>query len=887
MKNSLLLVAWFSFSYAAFAAETGENASRVCRQNAAFFSGAESTGEIKYAPDRKVDISHLALDVTPDFEKRTVRGEVTLTFKPIAKPLDELRLDGVDLTVAEVSSTAKIKAYQNTGKEIVVTFVEPILAGRETRLTVRYSAQPREGLYFRVPSNGYRREDMHLWSQGESAEARQWFPCYDYPNAKFTSEVTCRVPEGMMVLSNGRQISAEKDAATGLVAVHWKQELPHANYLITLIAGYFEKLEDKHGDLPLRFYTPPSDAKQAALTFADTKPAMEFFEKEIGVPFPWAQYGQVVVRDFTWGGMENTSLTTLTEWTLHTPETENITTSEGLVAHELAHQWFGDLVTCKDWSHVWLNEGFATYYAAIEGGHRHGRDFFLYEMHNVAQGIIGDTSAPKPIVFRGYKSSFEQFDNRAYGKGAWVLHMLRSELGEELFRRCVKTHLERHRFGNVVTEDFRAVIEELSGRSYDEFFDQWLYHAHFPELEVNYSWDEKTKLARVTVRQQHKTSELVRVFRFPLLLRFKMKDGMSIDHRVEVKEKEEDFYVPLAGAPEIVRIDPEVALLAKIVFKPAPAMLHAQLADQSDAIGRVLAAEELGEKHDDETVSKLKAALNDDAFFGVRIKAAASLKKIHTEAALEALAASRKQPDARVRNAVVGDLGGFFHPRALAALQQSLATEKNPAIIATAIRGLGAYHQPAVKETLLKFLHADSFRNQLAEAAIAAMRAQDDTGYLAPLREVLARGEDAFSSRDFGHGLDALAYLDRNEKSRDSVREFLTGFINHKRERLQLGAMHALGLLEDPKAIPLLETFKSMPKETPQHEEADKAIAALRAVNKPNDNLKDLRTEVLDLQKANRELKKDFEDFKKRVEAADKKGLEKKPDKSDSLNQPP
>lgn len=878
MKSFLrfLAGAFFSCAVASVAAESNE--ALLCRQSAAFFSGAESSGESKYAPDRRVEISHLALDVTPDFEKRTVRGEVTLTFKPIAKPLDELRLDGVDLDVAAVLSTAKIKAHQNTGREIVVTFAEPVPPGRETKLTIRYTAQPVQGLYFRVPSNGYRREEMHLWSQGEMTEARHWFPCYDYPNAKFTSEIICRVPEGMTVLSNGRRVSSEKDPATGLLAVRWSQEKPHSNYLITLVAGYFDTLEDTHRDVPLRFYTTPADSKQAALTFAETKPAMEFFEKETGVPFAWAQYGQVVVRDFTWGGMENTTLTTLTESTLHTPETENITTSESLVAHELAHQWFGDLVTCKDWSHTWLNEGFATYYAMLLAGHRHGRDELLYQLHGTAQGILGDTSAPRPIVFRRYKEPVEQFDNRTYGKGAWVLQMLRSELGEDLYRRCIQTYLERHKFQNVVTDDLRAVVEELSGRSFDEFFDQWLYRAHFPELEVNYSWDEKTRLAKVSVRQQQKTGDLVPVFRFPLTLRFKMKDGAVVDHRVEVREKDEDFYVPLKQAPEVVRIDPELALLAKITFKPAPAMLHAQLADASDAIGRVIAAEELGEKNEDATIAKLKEALNGDAFYGVRIKAAASLLKIHSDGALEALVASVQQPDARVRNAVVGDIAGFFHPRAFESLRQTLETEKNPAILATALRGLGPYHQPAVRELLLSRLQTKSFRNQIAVAVIEAMRTQDDAGHIAPLREVLSKDADAFSSRDFGRVLDALASLDRNEKPRDDVRDFLTGFVNHKRERIQLGAMHALGVLEDPKAIPLLETFANAAKETPQREEAEKAVAAVRAANRPNDNLKDLRQEFLDLQKAGRELKKEFEDFKKRVEAGEKKEPEKEPD---------
>jgi aminopeptidase N len=259
----------------------------------------------------------------------------------------------------------------------------------------------------------------------------------------------------------------------------------------------------------------------------------------------------------------------------------------------------------------------------------------------------------------------------------------------------------------------------------------------------------------------------------------------------------------------------------------------------------------------------------------VRIEASASLRKIHSDAALEALIGSVAQPDARVRNAVAGDIAGFFHPRAREALSNILGSEKNPAIVATAVRGLGAYHGPGVRETLLGFLRTSSFRDEIAVAAIAAMRAQDDTAYLAPLREALSRPEAGFSSRDFGQGLDAFAYLGRNEKAKDPLREFLAGFINHKRERIQTGAMKALGTLEDPKAISLLETFAVMPKETPQRQEADKAIAALRAVNRPGDNLKDLRQEVLELRRAKDDLKKELDDLKKRVEAASARETEK------------
>src|SRR5437016_138017 len=300
----------------------------------------------------------------------------------------------------------------------------------------------------------------------------------------------------------------------------------------------------------------------------------------------------------------------------------------------------------------------------------------LYELYQRARNIAGIPNDTNAIVRRTYDSPREMFSYLAYPKGGWVLHMLRSQLGEDLYRRCIKTYLERHQFDNVVTEDLRAVIEELSGRSYDQFFDQWLYHAHHPELEVNYSWDEKNKLAKVTLKQTQSLSENVLLFHFPLAIRFKGKFG-AMDRQVQVKDKEEDFYFPLPEAPQIVRLDPEYTLLAKIKFETPNPMLDAQLADKDDAIGRLLAIEQLSAKEE-------------------------------------------------------------------------------------------------VQEALLKFLNAASYRNELADAAIAGLRSQDDPASIAPLIDTLSEREADFTSRGFGQGLTTLAYLARNEEKKDRVREFLT-----------------------------------------------------------------------------------------------------------------
>ena len=227
-----------------------------CRQ-AHGFAPIDASDHRKYAPDRKVDILNLALDVTPDFKARSIQGKATLTFKPIAKALSELELDAVDLTVESVTSSETVQAFQATDQKLIVTFAAPLRADQETSVTIVYSAHPRKGLYFRTPEMGYKGGDTHLFTQGEATEARHWYPCFDSPNEKFTSEITCRAPEGMVVRSNGRLISETKDAG-GLMATHWRQDKPHVNYLMSLVAGYFKQVEDVYRDIPLAFFTPPS-----------------------------------------------------------------------------------------------------------------------------------------------------------------------------------------------------------------------------------------------------------------------------------------------------------------------------------------------------------------------------------------------------------------------------------------------------------------------------------------------------------------------------------------------------------------------------------------------------------------------------------------------------
>ena len=825
------------------------------------------TAERQYAPDRKADILHVTIDVTPDFKQRTVAGTTTIRFAPIAEPLTELRLDAVDLDVSSVTSDAKIEGYDATDEAITVTFDPAIRPKVETEIKIVYEAEPKRGLYFRTPEMGYPEGDTHLFTQGESHLAPHWYPNYDYPNEQSTTEVICRVPQDMTVVSNGRLVSEQMDSAGGLKVVTWRQDKPHVNYLVALVAGQLKKIESTYRDIPIAFYTPASLIEYAENSFEGTADMLGFLEKEIGVPYPWNKYDQAVVCDFVAGGMENTTLTILTEGTLHTNETETIRSSQGLVAHELVHQWFGDYVTCKDWSHLWLNEGFAVYYEKLYDGHKNGRDAMLYNLYRISHGVLRDRSEHKPIVTRSYGHAGEQFDYRAYQKGGWVLHMLRTELGAPMFRKCVKTYLERHALTSVVTEDFRSVIEELTGRSYDRFFDQWIFHGRHPDLKINYEWSQKDELAKISVEQTHKVTDKVMLFHFRTKVRFVI-DGKVHDREIPVDSKQHDFYFRLPGKPEIVRFDPEYGLLANVTFnKPSP-LLYAQLKNKEDVVGRLKAVDALAKKKDKKTVAELKKALNNDPFHGVRQRASAALGEIHTDEAFGALADSLDQPDARVRHDVVRRIGNFYRPESLELTRKVLRTEKNPAILEGAIRNLGRYHHKKTRRLLLKYLKSRSFRNELSSAAVEAIRMLDEPFFVEPLRQILTDREREFRSRDFARALETLARISRNEENKTKVREFLIGYVNHRKDAIQAGAIRALGALGDTRAIPVLDTFSSDNPDDRIERAAERALKDLRDRKElvPNEIIQ-LRETVDKLRKETDKLKDDLDDIKKRLEA--------------------
>ncbi len=829
-----------------------------------FAPGGESAR--RYAPDRKADFTHLRIDVTPDFKERSIIASTKITFTPIGLPLEELRLDAEDLRVVSVTSRVALKDYQATDHAIVIRFDPPLPVGAEQAVTIDYKAYPENGLFFRTPELGYKPEETHLYTQGETIGERHWYPMLDAPNDKLTTEIVCRVPAGMEVFANGHQTGIETNSATGLVAHRWVQDKPHANYLVCLVAGYFKLIEDKQGDVPLAFIVPPDELPYAANSFRHTKDMMAFFEKETGQAYPWDKYFQAVVRDFQAGGMENTSLTVLTDRTFFDDASETIRSSESLVAHELAHQWFGDLVTCKDWSHLWLNEGFATYYDALFVGSFHGRDEFRYAMLNKARALVGQTNNTRAIVTRVLKpDAGDQFNGLVYGKGSWILHMLRSEFGPDLYRKSIQTYLAAHKFQPVVTDDLLRAFEEVTGRSLDRFFDQWLYHGGNPALKADYSWDAKTGIARVSLRQTQPVNDDVLDFHFPLTLRFKGDFG-TVDKVVQIDERTADFEFAFPSAPKIVRLDPEVSLLASIDFKASRVMSLAQLADASDPIGRIDALERLAKDKAPDTIKVLREMLNEDEHWFVRVEAAKTLGKVGTDEALTALQASLAQKEARARKAVVDAIGGFTDPKALATLTQVIDSEKNPDIVGSAVAGLASHPGETARRILIAQLDSHSVGESLFDRAVATMRQLDDPAFVAPLTLAVARREADLAGHGLTTALDTLGYLARNDDDKSAVRQLLLDQTRHLREAVAIGAINGLGQLKDPASRSTLAAISLSARNDRFQEAAGSALKNLDKDVRPAAAIPDLRSDVLELQKSNKALKEELEKVQQRLD---------------------
>src|ERR671933_96882 len=481
-----------------------------------------------YAPSLSFTISNMRLSVEPNFGSKTISCNQELKIIAI-QDIDEIVLDISELHIKSVflvtyayattadnniSFTRKSLDFHNYDDKLHIELGKLITEGTIFHINIIYSAKPRKGFYFVEPDEYYPNKNLQAWTQGETVESKYWFPCIDHPMVKFESEISVVVPMNFIAISNGilqgvkiqRQIQREANSRNNKYIKEriftWIESIPHSAYLTSIVIGRFAEIRRTYNkEIKLLYYIPENKKNDAARSFEHTADMIEFFEQYFDTKYPYSKYSQVTVEDFMYGGMENASCTTLTIDTLHDKKAHLDFTSDHLVSHELAHQWFGDLVTCRDWQHIWLNEGFATYCEALYWEASRGTDEFQYYMMQTADDYFEEAGSRyvRPIVTKGYKHPDDLFDRHTYEKGGCILHMLRHHVGDRHFKRSLKTYLQRFANSTAETDDLRKVFELETGKSLQQFFDQWIFKEGHPELKIEFSVNES--LAKIKIEQ--------------------------------------------------------------------------------------------------------------------------------------------------------------------------------------------------------------------------------------------------------------------------------------------------------------------------------------------------------------------------------------------------
>lgn len=634
-----------------------------------------------YAPDVPLRLEAIGFDLEVDPKAKTLSGKVTQTFTVVAPEVTRLKLDQVGLEIQAVEVGGKAAPFQVEQGKLEITLPKSV-AETQLEVSVKYRIPhpPRRGIYFTGPESAYPSKPYQTWTQGQDEDSRYWFPTFDYPNQKATLEMRVRVPQGFTAVSNGALVAQKTEGA--FTHFHYRLAHPIVPYLVSLVVAEFSFWEDAGPrGLPVQYFVAPGREEDGKRAFGNTPKMIEAFERKLGVPYPYEKYAQTAVQEFIFGGMENASSTTQTDRTLHDARAHPDFSSDPLVSHELAHQWFGDLVTCRDWSHGWLNEGFATFMERVwiesATGPGSGVEEAKYYSHMDLQDHFAEDRGlyRRPIVCNQYVEPIDLFDTHLYQKGGLVLNLLRATLGEETFWKCIRHYLNKHRNGHVETLDLIRAIEEVSGRNLRRFFDQWVFAGGYPELECTYAWNEG--VAEIVVEQKQTGGRermdadgvVTPLFHLEIPLELTLEDGSILRHVLKTESARERVVIPCAKKPKRVRLDPGANIPKTLKFPRPKEMLLDQLAHDPDCMGRIEAAQELKGIADTDVTRKLGEALAKDPFWGVQFEIAQVLADIATDAARDALLMGLHISHSRARAAVVRALGTFKDAKVSSALQ--------------------------------------------------------------------------------------------------------------------------------------------------------------------------------------------------------------------------
>ena len=828
-----------------------------------------------YNPDRPGQVEHIFLDLALDIANQNCQGTCTITLKPVRKGIKQLTLDAVDLKIESVLIDGVSHPFDYDGKQLHVHLLNPT-GEKPIHLAIAYRVvHPQRGLYFVGPEKHYPNKPTQVWTQGEDEDSRFWFPCFDYPGQLATSEIRVRVPKQFLAISNGELIATEAVGEDKIY--HWSQKQVHPTYLMTLAVGDFTELKDEWNGIPVTYYVEKGREEEGRRTMGKTPRMLEFFSQKFGYLYPYPKYAQVCVDDFIFGGMENTSTTLLTDRCLLDERAAlDNRAAESLVAHELAHQWFGDLVVIKHWSHAWIKEGMASYAEVLWTEREYGKDDAAYYLLGEARSYLEEDSSRyrRPIVTHVYREAIELYDRHLYEKGACVYHMIRSVLGDELFDRAIHTFVQDNAHKTVETIDLLRAIEKATGFNLMFLFDQYVFRGGHPDFKVAYSWDGDSQLAKLTVTQtqvkENKNGSSGDLFDLKIPIAFgylQEKGGEALKQQtltLRIHEREQSFYFPLEKKPDFLSFDLGNYYLKTVALEYPTPELKAQLKHDPDPISRIYAAAALAKKGGLEAIEALSEALSGDPFWGVRLEAAKQLAKVKLDQAATALAAGLKDEDARVRRAVVEGLKEIKTAESYETLKQFLEKGDGSYYVeAAAARSLGGMVSGNLKDkqeeviALLKEVLAErSGWNEVVRSGAIGGLSQMKTcsvaadvildyiklGVPQPLRLAAIRALGAVST---GQTPDKVEAILEQLEALSGETFFLT----------QVAVASALGQMQAAKAIGILKALADQTPDGRVRRVAEEAVGKVQKNIGSDKAVKELREELDKLKQENQELK--------------------------------
>ncbi len=884
----LALLALFSTLLAA----TDVHACRYCTQAEQFGSAMAPEQRQYVAPDRNFSTKHISLDLDLDVRGGTIAGSVTHTLEVLKPGAQELRLNAVALTIDGVSIDGvpvkyeyPVTDWQETSPDgiwiagatlgdshdgLVVHAAAPLTRGQQIKLKVDYHGAPKEGLYFITPDDGLAGSRPEVWSQGEGERNRYWIPCFDYPNEKATFDGTFRVDPDMQVLSNGRLDGVS--TINSKSQFHWVLEQPQVTYLIMVAAGDYEVYKDNWRGKDVTYYVPPGTGEEMARdVFKQTPDMLDCFSDALGIEYPFDKYAQVVVQNFIFGGMENTSATVLNSRTLYDRRALLSRDGEDLIAHELAHQWWGDMVTLREWNHMWLNEGFATFFQKYYKQHHKGDDEYVYDFDGAHSEVIGADADARPMVVDFFNRTDARSSSNVYPKGATVLDMLRQYLGDEVFFDALHRYGTEMRFKNADTQDLMRAFRDASGENLDWFFEQWVYLAGHPDLRVSKSWDSGRGMLTLKVEQTQAQSNLVPLFRLPLDVEISCAEKTE-NFRILVSQQSQEFNFRLPSAPLMVLFDKGGHTLKTLDFPRSVEELVYQL-DHGDTFGRIEAARGLGALGENDTAFEaLKRTLMADGFWGMRKECARALRASGHQQAPAALLAALDSPDAKVREAAADALGGKKNtPELEAKLLWLLDNDEAYWVRSEALESLCQCKSEKAYSACIAALEQDSENETVRATALSQLGSMDPLPEgvdRAALLETLAQYATAANSREYRHNAinayAAQASRLKDAEAKGKAADFLLPMLDDWYVNTRSTVIGAVQNIGDLRAIDQLRRMSTQDPVERIRNQAKGAASNIAARVDPQTSLDELKAQMKAMQDEIEALKKGYGEVKEK-----------------------